>query len=64
MAIPMIHHGMMYCGIPFSEDALYTTQSGGTPYGASHVAALKALALTSDEIALCQALAVALPGSV
>jgi len=57
MAIPMIHHGMMYCGIPFSEDALNTTQSGGTPYGASHVAGPEGTrALTADEIALCRAL--------
>ena len=57
MAIPMIHHGMIYCGIPFSEDALYTTQSGGTPYGASHVAGSDGTrALTADEIALCRAL--------
>ncbi len=57
MAIPMIHHGMMYCGIPFSEDALNTTQSGGTPYGASHVAGSEGTrALTADEIALCRAL--------
>ncbi|MGB0321960.1 MAG: NAD(P)H-quinone oxidoreductase, partial [Pseudohongiellaceae bacterium] len=57
MAIPMIHHGMIYCGIPFSEDALYTTQSGGTPYGASHVAGSEGTrALTADEIALCRAL--------
>ena len=57
MAIPMIHHGMMYCGIPFSEDALNTTQSGGTPYGASHVAGSEGTrALTGDEIALCRAL--------
>lgn len=38
MAIPLLHHGMIYCGIPYSEAALNTTLSGGTPYGASHVA--------------------------
>lgn len=38
MAIPMLHHGMIYCGIPYSETALNTTSTGGTPYGASHVA--------------------------
>ncbi len=57
MAVPMIHHGMVYCGIPFSEDALYNTRSGGTPYGASHVAGSEAnVNLTPDEIDLCQAL--------
>jgi len=38
MAIPMLHHGMIYCGIPYTEAALNNTSSGGTPYGASHVA--------------------------
>lgn len=38
MAIPMLHHGMIYCGIPYTEAALNSTSTGGTPYGASHVA--------------------------
>ncbi len=38
MAIPMLHHGMVYCGIPYSEAALSTTTAGGTPYGPTHVA--------------------------
>ena len=37
MAIPLLHHGMLICGIPYSEEALGATTSGGTPYGASHV---------------------------
>ena len=37
MAIPLLHHGMLLVGIPYSVDALSTTTSGGTPYGASHV---------------------------
>jgi len=37
MAIPLLHHGMLITGIPFTEAALGTTTSGGTPYGASHV---------------------------
>ncbi len=37
MAIPLIHHGMLYVGVPFTEEKLSTTTSGGTPYGASHV---------------------------
>lgn len=36
MALPLIHHGMIFCGIPYSEAELNTTTSGGTPYGASH----------------------------
>ncbi|MCP5269285.1 MAG: NAD(P)H:quinone oxidoreductase [Zoogloeaceae bacterium] len=37
MMLPLLHHGMVLLGIPFSERALSTTGSGGTPYGASHV---------------------------
>ena len=37
MAIPLLHHGMVYVGIPYSEEELATTTSGGSPYGASHV---------------------------
>ncbi|PCL20143.1 NAD(P)H-quinone oxidoreductase [Snodgrassella alvi] len=38
MMTPLLHHGMLLCGIPFSEPQLNGTHSGGTPYGASHVA--------------------------
>ncbi len=41
MMLPLLHHGMLILGIPYSEPALHTTQSGGTPYGASHVHQLK-----------------------
>ena len=51
MMIPLIHHGMLIAGIPYSESALSSTQKGGTPYGASHVEANQ---LTSDEQAICQ----------
>jgi NAD(P)H dehydrogenase (quinone) len=37
MAIPLLHHGMLLVGLPYTESALSTTHSGGTPYGASHV---------------------------
>jgi NAD(P)H dehydrogenase (quinone) len=37
MAIPLLHHGMILAGIPYSEEALSATRSGGTPYGASSV---------------------------
>ena len=40
MMLPLLHHGMLIIGIPYSETALSTTQEGGTPYGASHVAGL------------------------
>ena len=38
MLLPLLHHGCVIAGIPFTETALNTTRSGGTPYGASHVA--------------------------
>ena len=57
MAIPLIHHGMVFCGIPYSEAALNTTTTGGTPYGASHLAGAKGNnPISNDEAALCAAL--------
>jgi NAD(P)H dehydrogenase (quinone) len=38
MMIPLLHHGCVVAGIPYTEPLLSTTRSGGTPYGASHVA--------------------------
>jgi NAD(P)H dehydrogenase (quinone) len=37
MAVPLLHHGMIYVGIPYTEPALSSTRSGGTPYGPTHV---------------------------
>lgn len=37
MALPLIHHGMLWVGVPFTQTELSRTRSGGTPYGASHV---------------------------
>ena len=37
MAIPLLHHGMLIAGLPYSVPELTTTRTGGTPYGASHV---------------------------
>lgn len=57
MMLPLMHHGMMIVGLPYSEPALSTTQSGGTPYGASHVGgALDDKPITADEKNLCIAL--------
>jgi NAD(P)H dehydrogenase (quinone) len=57
MMLPLLHHGMMLVGIPYTEAALNRTGSGGTPYGASHVAGLNSdKPLTQDEKELCQAL--------
>ncbi|TAL86798.1 MAG: NAD(P)H:quinone oxidoreductase [Rhodanobacter sp.] len=41
MALPLLHHGMLLLGVPYTEPALSATLSGGTPYGASHVAGSK-----------------------
>lgn len=57
MMLPLIHHGMLIAGIPYSEAALSSTKTGGSPYGASHLAAGEnAQLLSADEITLCQAL--------
>jgi NAD(P)H dehydrogenase (quinone) len=40
MMMPLLHHGMVVVGLPFTERGLAETRSGGTPYGASHVAAV------------------------
>ena len=56
MMIPLFHHGMVLVGLPYSEAALLRTQSGGTPYGASHTSGDGRLPLTEDEKALCKAL--------
>ena len=57
MMIPLLHHGMVMVGIPFTEAALNTTRGGGTPYGASHVAgAQDDPAPTDDEKQLARAL--------
>ena len=36
MQLPLLHHGMLLVGLPYSESALTETRGGGTPYGASH----------------------------
>ncbi|HEX5363450.1 MAG TPA: NAD(P)H:quinone oxidoreductase [Gallionella sp.] len=57
MMLPLLHHGMLIVGLPYSEPELGTTQSGGTPYGASHVAGLTGdQAITEAEKKLCMAL--------
>lgn len=57
MMLPLIHHGMVIAGIPYSESALVDTQTGGTPYGASHVAGKENQAkLSTDESELAKAL--------
>jgi NAD(P)H dehydrogenase (quinone) len=57
MMLPLLHHGMLLVGVPYSESDLMNTASGGTPYGASHTAGLNDnRALTEEEKRLCRAL--------
>lgn len=57
MMLPLIHHGMIIVGLPYSEPALINTLSGGTPYGASHIGgAADDNPITEDEKKLCIAL--------
>ncbi len=56
MMIPLMHHGMIISGIPYSEPALQQTSSGGTPYGASHISGRDGQKLTTDESDICKAL--------
>jgi NAD(P)H dehydrogenase (quinone) len=57
MMLPLLHHGMYIVGLPFTEAALNHTKSGGSPYGASHVAGTAAQPrLSDDEKTLAQLL--------
>ena len=57
MMIPLLHHGMLLVGIPFTETELGTTTTGGTPYGASHVSgADRGNPISDDERKLARAL--------
>lgn len=56
MALPLLHHGMIWAGLPYSESALNETRAGGTPYGPSHLAGVDAsIPLSKAEITLCHA---------
>jgi NAD(P)H dehydrogenase (quinone) len=57
MMLPLLHHGMIFCGIPYSEAGLNQTVTGGTPYGPSHFAGIDNMQpLSEHEKTLCQAL--------
>ncbi len=57
MMLPLMHHGMLIVGLPYSEPTLSSTQSGGTPYGASHIGGtMDDKPITEDEKKLCLAL--------
>ncbi|CAH0992585.1 NAD(P)H dehydrogenase (quinone) [Sinobacterium norvegicum] len=57
MMLPLLHHGMLYMGLPYSEAGLLSTTAGGTPYGASHVGGKdNTRRLDDTEAQLCRAL--------
>jgi len=57
MMIPLLHHGMVIVGLPYSEAELLNTRTGGTPYGPSHLAGVDSNnPLSDDECNLCRAL--------
>lgn len=61
MMLPLMHHGMIVLGVPYAEPRLMHTQSGGTPYGASHHSGPSGdPALSDDEIHFCRALGIRL----
>lgn len=54
MMLPLLHHGMVIAGVPYTEAALHHTQTGGTPYGSSHTAGSNSdQTLSQDETRLC-----------
>jgi len=54
MMLPLLHHGMLILGLPYTESGLFTNEGGGTPYGATHVAGNKdELPISENEKALC-----------
>jgi len=56
MMLPLLHHGMLLLGLPYTEKELGTTRSGGTPYGPSHLAGSHGdLPVTAEERSLCLA---------
>jgi len=55
MMVPLLHHGMVLCGVPYSENALNETSAGGTPYGPSHWAGTgEPQSVNDQEKAICQ----------
>ncbi|STX39503.1 NAD(P)H:quinone oxidoreductase [Legionella feeleii] len=57
MMLPLFHHGMLLLGLPYTEPTLSSTQTGGTPYGVTHVSGLSNVtSLSQDEIILAKQL--------
>ena len=56
MMLPLIHHGMLIVGVPYTELALFETRTGGSPYGATHLAAPWNTALSAEESTVARVL--------
>ena len=56
MLLPLLHHGMLIVGVPYTETALFDTKTGGSPYGASHLATPWNTTLSKDETTIARAL--------
>lgn len=57
MMLPLLHHGMLISGLPYTESELLTTSTGGSPYGPTHISGEKSdRPLSNDEKVLCMAL--------
>lgn len=56
MALPLIHHGMLFVGVPYTENALFETETGGSPYGATRITADWARGFSSDEKKIARSL--------
>jgi NAD(P)H dehydrogenase (quinone) len=56
MALPLLHHGMLIVGVPYTETALFETRTGGSPYGATHLATAWNTSLSKDETDVAKAL--------
>lgn len=56
MMLPLLHHGMLLVGVPYTEAALFETRTGGSPYGATHLATSWNTALSKDEADVAKAL--------
>ena len=56
MQLPLLHHGMLIVGVPYTETALFETRTGGSPYGASHLATAWNTTVSDDEATVAKAL--------
>jgi len=56
MQLPLLHHGMLIVGVPYTETALFETRTGGSPYGATHLAASWNTSLSAEESTIARVL--------